>query len=131
MTLPSAVRGSAINRSLYFFEGSSVTVAGQSFSSHKHLAVNAAVNITLSTSSENTSPSEVLILQGRPIGDPVVKHGPFVMNTQAEIQQTISDYRRTLFGGWPWPRDDYVFPATKGRFALIGGEEIYPPSSNP
>ena len=60
---------------------------------------------------------EVLLLQGRPIGEPVVNYGPFVMNTAAEIQQAMLDYRRTKFGGWPWPSDDPVHARADGRFA--------------
>ena len=60
---------------------------------------------------------EMLVLQGRPIGEPVAQHGPFVMNTSAEIQRAISDYRRTRFGGWPWPSDDPVHAREEGRFA--------------
>jgi redox-sensitive bicupin YhaK (pirin superfamily) len=37
--------------------------------------------------------SEVLLAAGRPLHEPIVQHGPFVMNTEAEIQRAISDYR--------------------------------------
>jgi len=49
------------------------------------------------------------------------------MNTDEEIQAAFQDYRRTQFGGWPWPEDAIVFPKSKGRFAVIDGVEMYPP----
>jgi len=39
------------------------------------------------------------------------------MNAPREIQQAMDDYRRTQFGGWPWPVDDPVHGKEEGRFA--------------
>jgi hypothetical protein len=39
------------------------------------------------------------------------------MNTRAELEQAFQDYRRTQFGGWPFPENAPVHPRTRGRFA--------------
>jgi hypothetical protein len=62
--------------------------------------------------------TEILVLQGRPIGEPVAKRGPFVMNTHDEIQQAYRDYQQTQFGGWPWQGNGPVHQRTEGRFAI-------------
>ncbi len=45
-----------------------------------------------------TEDSRLLLIAGRPIGEPVARHGPFVMNRDEEIQQAYRDYERGLFG---------------------------------
>lgn len=43
------------------------------------------------------APARVLLIAGRPLNEPIVQHGPFVMNTQEQILQTIDDYREGRF----------------------------------
>ena len=43
-------------------------------------------------------PAQALLLSGVPLREPVVQYGPFVMNTTAEIQQAIDDYRSGRMG---------------------------------
>lgn len=45
--------------------------------------------------SAKEAPARFLLLAARPIGEPVVQYGPFVMNTREEIEQAIADYRNS------------------------------------
>jgi redox-sensitive bicupin YhaK (pirin superfamily) len=114
------------NRSLYYVEGEELTVAGKALKATACVEVDAQSEITLKNTGSDLV--EVLLLQGAPIGEPVAKYGPFVMNTMEEIQQAFMDYRATEFGGWPWEQNAVIFPKEKPRFALLNGKESYPPS---
>ncbi|KOV36906.1 hypothetical protein ADK60_05690 [Streptomyces sp. XY431] len=46
-------------------------------------------------------PAEVLVLAGEPIGEPVARSGPFVMNTVAELHRAQQDFSRGLMGRMP------------------------------
>ncbi|HVW30296.1 MAG TPA: pirin family protein [Polyangiaceae bacterium] len=113
LTLPPAASAET-NRTLYFFRGPSLDVDGDTLTAHAAIAVRSDAPLRLTA---GASECELLVLQGKPIGEPVVAHGPFVMNAPREIQEAIDDYRRTLFGGWPWPVDDPVHGKDEGRFA--------------
>lgn len=124
-TLPGASR--EVNRSLYFFSGEQVEIEGKSIASGNGMDLRADRSVELLNGGRE---GRFLLLQGRPILEPVVNYGPFVMNTREEIQQTFEDYRQTQFGGWPWPEPDHVHPEQKGRFALYtDGREEEPPAS--
>ncbi len=111
-TLPAASPGT--NRTLYFFAGSGLQVADQRGPARSGIDLHPEVAVALEN---GPTESELLLLQGRPIAEPVVNYGPFVMNTREEIQQTIREYQRTRFGGWPWPSDEPVHAREQGRFA--------------
>jgi redox-sensitive bicupin YhaK (pirin superfamily) len=112
-TLPAAAAG--LNRTLYFFRGDSLRVGDET--PGPRTVIKLRSNIEAAVKSEDGE-SELLLLQGKPIGEPAVQYGPFVMNTRAEIEQAFADYRRTGFGGWPWPSDGPVHPRDEGRYAV-------------
>ena len=93
-TLPAAKAGTM--RSLYFYKGQTLQVGPRAMSKGKVAEMKGDVAVVLVNGPEET---ELLLLQGRPIGEPVSSHGPFVMNTRAEIEQAFSDYQKTRFGG--------------------------------
>jgi quercetin 2,3-dioxygenase len=111
-TVPAASAG--LGRTLYVFAGTSLSLAGRAIPMGSAVRVRSDVSLALESGATAT---EILLLQGRPIAEPVAQHGPFVMNSRAEVQQAFVDYQRTQFGGWPWPSDDPVHARDAGRFA--------------
>ena len=54
--------------------------------------------ITINTLNDTKSPLDVLLIAGVPLGEPVARYGPFVMNTEEEISQAILDYNSGKMG---------------------------------
>lgn len=112
LQLPAA--SAAALRALYLVKGSTLSVGEQHFSQPVVIEVRADQPAPLHN--PGSEPVTVLVLQGRPINEPVAAHGPFVMNTRAELLQAIHDYQRTGFGGWNWPSREQTF-GDSARFA--------------
>ena len=77
-----------VNRSLFFYTGKSIALNGEQISSHSAIELHSEVEIELQNGAED---AYFLLLQGKAIGEPVAQHGPFVMNSQAEIQNQINE----------------------------------------
>lgn len=119
--LPAAA--SNLNRSLYFYQGSDLRIAGKDFGVSHSLDLLPDVEIEIESGDRE---ARLLLLQGKPIGEPVAQYGPFVMNNRTELEQAFSDYQQTQFGGWPWPQRDPVHGPEKRRFAIFadGTKEV-------
>lgn len=109
-TLPPVAPG--VDRTLYVARGGLSLDAPLPARTGARLVAERAVPLR-----NGPAPSELLLLQGRPIGAPVAHYGPFVMNDEDGLRQAFLDYRRTGFGGWPWPDDAPVHGPDPGRFA--------------
>ncbi len=112
-TLPAA-QNAGVRRMLYVFEGAGLQLAGRAVRSRVALELAAGVAVDIVNGSATT---ECLLLQGKPIAEPVASYGPFVMNTREEIEQTLRDYQKTQFGGWPWGDNAPVHGRAPERFA--------------
>jgi hypothetical protein len=112
ITLPKAEKDTI--RTIYFYEGSTIEISGKSIQLNHGIEVEASKEIKLSASDKD---AKVLILQGKPINEPVAKYGPFVMNTDEELENAMDEFRRTQFGGWPWRYPDNAHETNRGRFA--------------
>jgi redox-sensitive bicupin YhaK (pirin superfamily) len=106
--------GPGLHRFVYAFDAKGLDLAGQAIAAPTLAVLDASKAAPLRA---GPGGADLLLLQGRPIGEPVAQYGPFVMNTRAELQQAFDDYQRTQFGGWPFEGPDPV-NGHEGRFAL-------------
>jgi redox-sensitive bicupin YhaK (pirin superfamily) len=112
-TLPAGETES--NRVLFFYEGEKLKTEGFEIPEGHSLDLESSQELKLVNGNKKT---ELLLLQGKPINEPVVQQGPFVANTREEMNGIIGEYQRTQFGGWPWPKAEFTH-GDEGRFALF------------
>lgn len=114
---------SNLNKTLYYYEGDTIEIEGEQISVSHAIDLHSDKSVTLANGS---SKSHFLFLQGKPINESVAQYGPFVANSQAEIQDLMYEFQRTQFGGWPWQTASQVHDKEKGRFAVHadGTEEV-------
>jgi hypothetical protein len=79
---------------VYPFEGS-VRIAEQRLETHSGAALTDGDRVEVQAGPQG---GRFLVLAGRPLREPIVQYGPFVMNTRAEIEQAIRDYQSGVFG---------------------------------
>jgi len=128
-TLPKTVQGS--NRNLYYFVGSDVLVAGQSFpKSNPAIKIKLQPTHDILIENKGSETAEFLYLSAKPIGEPVVQQGPFVGASKSDIMQAYKDYQSGKFGRWPFDSDEPVHGKDAGRFAIYpDGRKVVPPAS--
>jgi redox-sensitive bicupin YhaK (pirin superfamily) len=110
--MPKASEG--INRTLYFYQGETINIAGETIKSYHAVEVVGDAPLKISNGNHH---SKILVLQGKPINEVVMQYGPFVMNSKEEIQQAFNEFHQNQFGGWPWPKYDMTHDRNAGRFA--------------
>ena len=123
-TLPATLAG--LNRALYTFSSGQLRIAGDLITGKRRVRVHPEHALLLQNGDVE---SELLLLQGRPINEPVAQYGPFVMNSRAEIEQAFAEYQQGRFGRWPFTSSDPVHPREKGRFAIHGDGRVENPDS--
>ncbi|OVA01649.1 Pirin [Macleaya cordata] len=81
------------NAFVYVIEGEGIFGSMNSSPSMAHHGLVLGHGDGLRVWNKSGKPLRFVLIGGQPLNEPVVQHGPFVMNTQAEIDQTMEDYR--------------------------------------
>lgn len=118
VTLPATTATST--RFAYFYQGSDLELFDQTVKFKHLIELQADIDVTLTAGDQE---ARILGLEGEPIGAPVAMRGPFVMNTEQELDAAFKRYRATQFGNWPWPSSAPTFKREQPRFATYGGGE--------
>ncbi len=121
-TLPAGAAN--LNRRLYCARGEGARIGNHDLPANHAATLLSDQPVSIAAGAQTV---ELLMLQGKPIGELVVQYGPFVMNTQQEVQQAFRDFQAGKFGAWTWDRTDPVHGPEPHRFARhADGSEEYP-----
>ena len=122
LRLPPTIQG--INRRIFLYEGDKLLVDDYRIPRQYHVDLVSHTGPRLTSGDQG---ARILLLQGRPINEPLVQHGPFVVNSEYELQRAFADFQSTQFGGWPWPGNYVVHDRDQGRFARFPNGKEYEP----
>ena len=87
------------NAFVYVFEGGAQIGADARDLAEGQLGLlGPGTSVPISVPAGSARGARLLLLSGQPLGEPVARYGPFVMNTEAEIRQAMSDYRSGRLG---------------------------------
>ena len=82
--------GAGVNAFLYLFEGEANIFTSTDLATHTLAVLEPAGDLELNAGDRG---ARFILVSGRPLDEPVVQYGPFVMNTESEIRQAVDDFR--------------------------------------
>lgn len=119
LVLPAA-QLTQTQRTLFVYEGGSLQVDGQPVGGNRRVRVVAQTRLPLNNPGSGLV--RMMLMQGVPLNEPVVRSTVYVTNTIEELQQAKRDFQRTQFGGWPWDSRQPMHGPGFERFARYAGQ---------
>lgn len=124
-TLPASE--ALTHKMLFFYSGKEIHTDGFTIEAGHSLTLDSTQELLIENGDEV---GEFLLLEGKPIGEPVVQQGPFVANSRSEMMEIINHYQQTQFGGWPHDVYEKVHAKDAGRFAKHADGRVETPLKN-
>lgn len=111
-------------RTLYYYTGDRLTICGEAVEQSSLIKMydKGAVEIM----NDGNQPGKILVLQGVPIGQPVIARGPFVLNSEQELMDTYREFQTKGFGKWPWPSREQTYGQSERFAAYPDGTRVGP-----